>query len=63
MNIDTISNIYENGQNNERVMPEDKLKEAIDNFLNSHSTCALATGYDGIIRNTPIEYNWFDDCF
>ncbi len=41
-------------------MPREKLGEAIDAFLAAHNTCALATGAGSFVRNTPLEYNYFD---
>ena len=29
----------------------------------THNTCALATASDGMVRNTPIEFNYVDGCF
>lgn len=39
-------------------MDESELRGAIDAFVGKHHVCALATGSDGFIRNTPIEYNY-----
>ena len=41
-------------------MPREQLEEAIDAFLAAHNTCALATGAGSFVRNTPLEYNYFD---
>lgn len=46
-----------------RRMPEDELREEVDGFLASHNTCALATGYGGFVRCTPLEYAWCDGAF
>ena len=40
-----------------------KLKEHIEAFLAERKTCALATASDGLVRNTPIEYNYLDGAF
>ena len=39
---------------------EDKVKDFIDEFLSSHNTCTLSTGYLNRVRSTPIEYNYID---
>lgn len=39
------------------------LKEKIVEYINANNTCALATGADSFIRNTPIEYSYHDGCF
>lgn len=40
-----------------------KLLERIEKFILSHNTLALATGYDGEVRSTPVEYNYYDGFF
>ena len=40
-----------------------ELRVKITEYINANNTCALATGADGFIRNTPIEYSYHDDCF
>ena len=37
-------------------MKKADLKEKIEGFIGAHNTCALATGCDGFVRCTPIEY-------
>lgn len=41
-------------------MEPEQLKQEADAFLRAHNTCALATGGDGVIRCTPLEYSWHD---
>ncbi len=38
-----------------------ELKKAVDDFIESHNTCTLASCHDGNVRATPIEYNYFDN--
>lgn len=38
----------------------EELKKAVEDFLNSHNTCALATGFKNRIRSTPLEYFYND---
>lgn len=39
------------------------LKKAIQAYIESNNTCALATGQGADIRCTPIEYVYSDECF
>lgn len=39
------------------------LKRKIEEYVGANNTCALATGADGFVRNTPIEYSFHDGCF
>ena len=45
------------------VMPEEKLKKAVLEYINSNNTCALATGTGDYVRCTPIEYSYHDGKF
>lgn len=44
-------------------MPEKKLKEAIEKYVEANNTCALATGTGEFVRCTPIEYSYHDEKF
>ena len=44
-------------------MAADALQEKIEEYIGANNTCALATGADGFIRNTPIEYSYHDGFF
>ncbi len=44
-------------------MDKEKLKAAALAFINSHNTCALATGFNDFVRCTPIEYSFHDGAF
>lgn len=39
------------------------LRTKITEYITANNTCALATGADGFIRNTPIKYSYHDGCF
>ena len=39
------------------------LRTKITEYITANNTCALATGADSFIRNTPIEYSYHDGCF
>ena len=43
-------------ENDATRMPGEQLKEAIDDFLTSHNTCALACASGDFVRCTPLEY-------
>jgi hypothetical protein len=46
-------------------MPEAELRAAMEKFVASHRVCALAcaSSNGSLVRNTPIEYEWFDGAF
>lgn len=46
----------------EKVAEDELLKAHIEDFINKHNTCALATGHGDSVRATPIEYNYFNGC-
>jgi hypothetical protein len=41
-------------------MPQDILRNNIDQILLSHNTCTLCTGYGNTLRSTPIEYTYYN---
>ncbi len=43
-------------------MPETEIRQAVEEFLQSHNTCALCTSRPGYVRSTPIEYFYKDNC-
>lgn len=43
-----------------KEMPKEELKTVVDDFLSSSSVCALATGFDKLVRCTPLEYSYHD---
>lgn len=49
----------------ERLIPKMsplELKRDVENFLGTHNTCTLSTGYGTRVRSTPIEYTYKDGC-
>lgn len=44
-------------------MPADELKQYTEDFIASHSVCALATGTGDYVRCTPLEYSYHDGKF
>lgn len=48
----------------ERVqMPKEQLKKAVEDYIQSNNTCALATGTGDYVRCTPLEYSYHDGKF
>ena len=45
------------------AMPEEKLKQAIEDYIQKNNTCALATSVGDFVRCTPIEYAYHDGAF
>jgi uncharacterized protein YhbP (UPF0306 family) len=43
-------------------MPETEIRQVVEDFLQSHNTCALCTSRPGYVRSTPIEYFYKDAC-
>lgn len=39
------------------------MRTMAETYIQSHNTCALATGTGDYVRCTPIEYGWHDSCF
>ncbi len=39
-------------------LDNEKLLVMVEEFINSHNTCCLATCHNGTVRSTPIEYNY-----
>ncbi len=44
-------------------VPKELLKNYIEKFINEHNTLALATGKDGWVRCTPLDYVYMDGMF
>lgn len=44
-------------------MDKNAILKAAEKFIETHNTCALATGYGEFVRCTPIEYSFHDGCF
>jgi Flavodoxin len=58
--IELSQHIKELKDQNIIALEDSTLNQYIDDFINSHNTCALATGYDRNIRATPIEYTYMN---
>ena len=44
-------------------METSELDQAIDDFILRHNTCTLATGFETVVRATPIEYTYHNGFF
>lgn len=62
MDYDKAASFWER-KKSESPMEESELRGAIDAFIGKHKICALATGADDFVRNTPIEYNYIGGVF
>ena len=61
--IETILTIKRIKDEGARIIEENSLKHYIEDFINTHNTCSLSTGYGDRIRSTPIEYLYKDETF
>lgn len=44
-------------------LDRDSLRAVMEEYIQAHNTCALATGAGDYVRCTPIEYSYHDGCF
>lgn len=63
MDYDKASRFWDDKDSNNTKLNKDELNILIDNYINSHNTCCLATGFGTNIRCTPIEYNYYNGYF
>lgn len=54
---------WEKKDNDSVKMDRNRLKQAIEEYIQANNTCALATGAGDFVRCTPIEYSYHDGCF
>ena len=62
MNYDEAANHWLEKDRDAVHMEPAALREKINAFLHAHNTGALATAGGGLVRCTPIEYNYVDGC-
>ena len=60
---DSAAQIWYKSDLKSNRMEREKLYGAIFEYLESHKTLALATGYASQIRNTPVDYAFHDGAF
>ena len=63
MDYDSAASYWELKDKASVKMDATDLKEKIENFIRANKTCALATASSDMVRCTPIEYNYFKECF
>lgn len=59
--FEKAANYWKNKE--QTAMPEEELKQAVEAYIRTNNTCALATGTGDYVRCTPIEYSYHDDRF
>lgn len=63
VDIGHFKNFWIEQQKTAKHMEKDAALAHIKHFIETHNTCALATGTGDFVRCTPIEYTWMDGCF
>lgn len=58
MNYQEKMNFWKDKEDNQ--MPKEKQIKKIEEALQAHNTCALATGYDTFVRCSPLEYTYLN---
>ena len=61
--LDEAESYWTSREAESKRMPEGELRTAIEAFLASHNTCALACGAGDFVRCTPLEYAYRDGAF
>lgn len=63
MDFKAAQNYWAERDKQGKKMPDGELLDAIVAYVKAHNTMALATGYGDFIRNTPVEYEWYQNAF
>jgi uncharacterized protein YhbP (UPF0306 family) len=63
MDYDSAAEYWIQKDKSAKKMPKSELLGAMEQFIEAHNTCALATGAEDFVRCTPIEYNYVDGAF
>lgn len=63
VDIEHFKSFWIEQQKTAKHMDRDAVLQHIVHFIDTHNTCALATGTDDFVRCTPIEYTYMDGCF
>ncbi len=58
MDYDKAASYWEEKSASSVKMPRDALRAEMEQFIEEHNTCALATGSGDFVRCTPIEYSY-----
>lgn len=63
MDYEKAKNYWKEKAKTASRLDDETLRKEIIAYIEANTVCALATGTDDFVRNTPIEYAWHDDCF
>lgn len=63
MDYDQAANYWEKKDADSSKMDRKDLLDEMEEFIQRHNTCALATGCNSFVRCTPIEYIYKDKLF
>lgn len=63
MNYENAQNYWKKKAETSTQMDSETLKKRIAEYVGDGGTCALATGANDFVRNTPIEYSYHDGYF
>ena len=40
-------------------MPMEELKKYVEKYISEHKSCTLSTGYNNMVRGTPVDYDYY----
>lgn len=58
MNYELPKKYWEEKDKKGKKMDADSLMNVIEKYIKQHNVMAIATSYDNIVRNTPVEYTY-----
>lgn len=63
MNYELPKNYWKDRDPQGTKMQKEKLLQIIEDFISRHNVMGLATSHDDIVRNTPVEYEYYEGAF
>lgn len=63
MNYELPKKYWEERDPKTKKVEPKKLLNIIEDYIAKHNVMALATSHDNIVRNTPVEYIYWNDAF
>lgn len=63
MNYEMPKKYWEERDPKMKKVEPDKLLKMIEEYISKHNVMALATSRDNVVRNTPVEYIYWNDAF
>lgn len=63
MNYELPKKYWEEHDPQGQKVEKEKLLGIIEGFLSKHNVMGLATSHDDIVRNTPVEYEYYNSAF